>query len=177
MIKEENLRAAGRITKTHGVSGEMVVTFGCDVPPWEELRCIFLMMDGLPVPFFVESSRPKSAESDLIMLDGVESEKEASALCGKTVYVAADELEAAVDAPDFSEGFYVDDLVGFRAVSDDGRLGGKIAALEASTANCLFIIETDAGTEVLVPAAGEFISEVDPERRTVTLSLPEGLLD
>ena len=67
--------------------------------------------------------------------------------------------------------------MGFRAVSDDGRLGGKIAALESSTANCLFIIETDAGTEVLVPAAGEFISEVDPERRTVTLSLPEGLLD
>ncbi len=176
MIREEDLIAVGRIAKTHGVNGEMVITFSRDIPEWDDVRCIFLMMDSLTVPFFVTNSRPKSSESDLITLEGVESEKDAALLTGKTVYLTTDDL-GNENEPDFSEGFYVDDLVGFRVRTDDGRLSGKIVSLESSTANFLFIIETDSGEEVLVPAAGEFIAGVNPEKKLVTLSLPDGLLD
>ena len=166
MIREEDLIAVGRIAKTHGVNGEMVITFSRDIPEWDDVRCIFLMMDSLPVPFFVTNSRPKSSESDLITLEGVESEKDAALLTGKTVYLTTDDL-GNEDEPDFSEGFYVDDLVGFRVRTEDGRLYGKIVSLESS----------DSGEEVLVPAAGEFIAGVNPEKKLVTLSLPDGLLD
>ena len=176
MITEKDLIAVGRITKTHGVNGEIVVTLDRDIPDWDDVRCVFLIMEGLPVPFFVTNSRHKSSESDLIMLEGVESEKDASLLCGKTVYLSRDDF-GNEDEPDFCEGFYVDDLVGFQVRTEDGRLSGKIVALESSTVNFLFIIETDSGKEVLVPAAEEFIAGVEPQERLVTLSLPDGLLD
>lgn len=177
MIDQDDLIAIGRITRTHGVNGEMSVSSpGGELPEWDDLRCVFLMMDGIPVPFFISGWRPKSSESDLISLDGVTTEKEASELCGKTVYINRQDLPAQ-DETDFDEGFYADDLVGFTVESDDGRLHGKIKALESSTANFLFIIETDSGEEVLVPAAAEFIADVDSGNRVVKLSLPEGLLD
>lgn len=178
MISHNDMTAVGRLLKPHGINGELVVMVDRDIPQWEDVRCILLDIDGIPVPFFINSSREKSTDTDLIKLEGVESEKEASLLCGKTVYLLKSDLVACMEEDgDYSDGFYADDLIGFSCRTDDGKILGKISGLDTSTPNYLFLIESPDGGEVLVPATGEFIVEVDTVKREVVFSLPEGLIE
>ena len=49
-------------------------------------------------------------------------------------------------------------------------------AVDQSTANALFVVETESG-EVLIPVAEEYITGIDHDRKIISLKLPEGLLD
>ena len=71
MIKRSELRPVGTLLKTHGIDGEIVVQLTADVD-LEALQCIVLEIDGIFVPFFPTSVRPKSAETDLVSIDGVD---------------------------------------------------------------------------------------------------------
>ena len=44
----------GTLTRTHGVRGEISMSFTDDVWDRVEANYLFLMVDGLPVPFFLE---------------------------------------------------------------------------------------------------------------------------
>lgn len=57
------------------------------------------------------------------------------------------------------------------------RFTGEITDYYDSETNPLLEIRTDDGTEVLVPAAEEFIGQIDFEGRRIEFILPEGLLD
>ena len=68
-------------------------------------------------------------------------------------------------------------LLGYKAFADDGKPIGTVEDIDDSTENVLLIISRDDGDTIYVPAADEFITAVDDDARTVTLSLPEGLVD
>lgn len=172
MIQRKELTKVGKLLKPHGINGEIVALIENDVD-LAEVSCIVLEIDGINVPFFINAVRPKSADTDLLTIDGVADETAAAAICNHDLYVKTSELpEADIDA----EGFYADDLVGFDVYVSDERIG-KITGINDTTANYLFIIERPAGETVLVPVADEFIEILDPEKRRIELTLPEGLLE
>jgi len=171
MITASRLCPIGRLLKPHGINGEITVLLTCDVD-LEALSCIILEIDGIFVPFYLNSVRPKSSETDLVAIDGIETEVEAARLCPAGVYA----LKTEMPVPDEDvDGLFASDLVGYDAV-ENGKLLGKITALDDTTANCLFIITTPSGNEVLVPVAEEFITAINPDTRTLQLDLPEGLI-
>lgn len=174
MIQTADIRPIGKLLKTHGVGGELVASSEVSGLDWAMLKCIILMADGIPVPFFIESDRPKSNETSLLKLDGVDTDADAAPLCGGTIYALRSDLDAIAETDD---GFYADDLVGFSAVSTDGKLSGTVVGFDDSTANYLLVIRDDAGNDVLVPAVDEFIAAIDVDRRTIELDLPPGLIE
>ena len=65
-------------------------------------------------------------------------------------------------------------LVGFNIVDAfDGKVVGKIAAIEDSTQNVLF--ELEDGT--LIPASDELITNIDTNRQQIIMNIPQGLLE
>ena len=60
MITPDILTSIGTFFKPHGIKGEISATLDYDIDP-SELRCIVLEIDGIIVPFFVDSRRPKGA--------------------------------------------------------------------------------------------------------------------
>ena len=66
--------------------------------------------------------------------------------------------------------------MGFEIIENQKGSIGRITAVDDSTANALFVVETESG-EVLIPIADEFITEIDHDRKTISMKLPEGLLD
>lgn len=171
MITQGELFKVGKLLKPHGIGGEIVALVTEDVE-LSDVSCIILDMDGIYVPFFIDSVRQKSSETDLIGIDGIDSEAQAAGLSGRDIYVKREEMESSSNGRD---GFYADDLVGFSAVAE-GKTLGKIVGVDTSTANCLFIVEKPDGSTCLIPVADEFIESLDPDGRLVGLSLPEGLL-
>lgn len=183
MITRNQIVPIGHIAKLHGIHGELVAVVDSDV----ELTagsCIVMEIEGIFVPFFIESARRRSAESMLITLSGYASQKEAAEFQGLTLYMTVEDLDAQGDSEsefddddDDEGGFYANDLIGVTLAAENIGDIGQIIDLETSTANVLFIVSRPDGSVVYVPVAPELVTGFDHEARRLTMSLPEGLLD
>ena len=167
------LTPAGEFNKPHGIKGEISASFDPRVDAGA-LKCVVAEVNGLFVPFFIDAIRSRGADAVLLTIDGITDENEAKLLSRKPLYLLNG--DAALAADDEDDGFYAEDLVGFSALDEDGAVIGKIAGVDSTTANVLFVIDRPDGSEALVPVADEFIDGIDPESATITLRLPDGLL-
>lgn len=167
------LTPAGEFNKSHGIKGEISASFDPRVDVGA-LKCVVAEVNGLFVPFFIDAIRSRGADAVLLTIDGITDENEAKLLSRKPLYLLNG--DAALAADDEDDGFYAEDLVGFSALDEDGAVIGKIAGVDSTTANVLFVIDRHDGSEALVPVADEFIDGIDPESATITLRLPDGLL-
>lgn len=167
------LTPAGEFNKPHGIKGEISASFDPRVDVGA-LKCVVAEVNGLFVPFFIDAIRSRGADAVLLTIDGITDENEAKLLSRKPLYLLNG--DAALAADDEDDGFYAEDLVGFGALDEDGAVIGKIAGVDSTTANVLFVIDRPDGSEALVPVADEFIDGIDPESATITLRLPDGLL-
>lgn len=167
------LTPAGEFNKPHGIKGEISASFDPRVDVGA-LKCVVAEVNGLFVPFFIDAIRSRGADAVLLTIDCITDENEAKLLSRKPLYLLNG--DAALAADDEDDGFYAEDLVGFSALDEDGAVIGKIAGVDSTTANVLFVIDRPDGSEALVPVADEFIDGIDPESATITLRLPDGLL-
>lgn len=174
MIKRSEILEIGRLLKPHGVKGEITVELFGDID-MTALKCVVVDVEGIFVPFFVQSVRPKTSETCLVKFDNLDTDGEVSMLALKPLFALKEDVELSDDSSD--EGFYASDLIGFTAMNPEGEMIGKIADVNDDTENTLFIIEKDGGETLLVPVAAEFICDIDSENSIVKLDLPEGLSD
>ena len=73
--------------------------------------------------------------------------------------------------------YYVHQLVGLKAVLEDGAGIGTVAAVEATSgAQNNLRVRREDGTEVLIPYVPSFVPKVDLAAGTITVLLIEGLL-
>ena len=63
--------------------------------------------------------------------------------------------------------------VGFTMLSADKKPIGQIVEIDDSTANILFVLEND----ILIPVGAVEVIDLDPEKHTMTVELPEGLIE
>jgi 16S rRNA processing protein RimM len=171
MIKDYQLISIGKVNKTHGIKGELSVLTYADIDMLE-LKCIVFDIDGIYVPFFINSERPRSAESVLITIDGINSDEQASQFVGKEVYALADDVEDVDDG----DNYYLDDFIGFEVEDVDGSAVGVIDGYDDSTANILFFVKKDDKT-IYVPVAPDLFVNIDYDSKRITMDLPIGLLD
>lgn len=170
MIKAESLVSVGNVIKPHGIRGEFSAEI--DVDP-AELRCLVFDVDGIYVPFFVDTSRQRGVHGWLVKLDGVGDEKHAAAFIGKEIYALREDLDEEDEAED---GFYLYDLCGYKLYDGDACLG-EIEAIDDTTANILMHVVTSGGKTVFVPFAEELVAGIDPDRHILTMNLPHGIID
>lgn len=171
MIERDELIKIGRFNKPHGVKGELSFTFTDDVFDRTDCPYIVCEIDGIFVPFFIEEYRFKSDTTALLKLEDVDNETEARAFSLLDVYFPKSYYDTTTgqEAP----GDY---FIGFTVVDNARGELGEIVAVDDTTENVLFEIDY-AGRELLVPAADEFVCEIDEENRRLYMNIPEGLLD
>ena len=172
MIRPEEVYCIGKFTRTHGVQGEMAMSFTDDV--FDRVDCPYLVcsMDGILVPFFIEEYRFKSNSVALIKFERIDTSEAASIFTNKEVYFPKSYAEQAEDGEyswQYFIGFSTEDTV-------HGHLGELVDVYE-STVNTLFVVKRPNGDELLIPAQEAFIEDIDHEARLIKFKLPEGLLD
>ena len=168
MIRAEEVYKIGRLAKAHGVKGEVSFQFDDDIFDRVDADYLVLDIDGILVPFFMEEYRFRSDTVCLVKFSGIDTQQRAQELTGCDVFFPRALAEEGDEMPSLAS------LVGFEIVNDaDGETIGRIAAIDDSTVNILFELEN--GT--LIPASDELITDIDAERRTIKMNIPEGLLD
>ena len=70
----------------------------------------------------------------------------------------------------------LDYFIGFELFDHDTPVG-HIDDVDDTTANVLFVVKCPDGSHVQVPAADEWVVAFDPDQRTITMDLPQGLLE
>jgi hypothetical protein len=95
----------------------------------------------------------------------------------KLIYAAKkiyDENKADLEKERDDDEFYMEDLIGFKVTA--GKLRGEIVDYYDSELNPLFGVDFGQG-EHLIPAAEEFIAQINFEKQTIKMILPDGLLE
>ena len=175
-MQERRKTAVGRIAKSFGLSGELMVslfdTFPADFDTKEPL---FVVIDKLAVPLFCDRFERRGRRSALVVFSDFYSEKRTDELIGCELF-----LEGEEDAPDGepldpdADEFYPEDLVGFGVMVDEAGEGIVTGFIDGE--NPLFLLSLD-GKSGYVPVADEFITEIDVAGRKIRMQLPEGLID
>lgn len=175
MITRDELIAIGRYNKPHGVAGEISATIDVDLDTLQGLSCLVTDIDGIFVPFFVNACRPKSQETVLLTIDGIDNEKEVSRLVNHNIYaLKRDYRQESLDSD--ADGFPLDYFIGFELRDSDGQRVGEITDVDEQTENAIFIVDRE-GAELMVPATDELIVEFDLDKKVMVMDLPQGLLD
>ena len=175
MITRDELIAIGRYNKPHGVAGEISATIYVDMDTLQGLSCLVTDIDGIFVPFFVNACRPKSQETVLLTIDGIDNEKEVSRLVNHDIYaLKRDYRQESLDSD--ADGFPLDYFIGFELRDSDGQRVGEITDVDEQTENAIFIVDRE-GAELMVPATDELIVEFDLDKKVMVMDLPQGLLD
>lgn len=175
MITRDELIAIGHYNKPHGVAGELSATVDVDLEVLRGLSCLVSDIDGIFVPFFVNAFRPKSVDTVLLTIDGIENEKEAARLVNRDIYaLKRDYQQESIDAD--ADGYPLDFFIGFELRDSDGSRVGEITDVDEQTENAIFVVDRD-GSEIMVPATDDLIVEFDVDNKLMVMDLPEGLLD
>jgi 16S rRNA processing protein RimM len=160
--------AVGRITRAHGVKGEVAVLLLSEVESRFE-HGSQLHLDGSDErPLTVVASRSHGGRV-LVRFDEVADRTAAEALAGRYLLVPAE------SAPDPPQGAYwAHQLVGCRVRTEAGRQLGEITEVVHSPANDVWVAAMGS-EEVLIPALRTVVVSVDVEGGMVVVRDVEGL--
>lgn len=167
----------GRVTKTHGVRGELVVDIRTDEP--DERFAVGQKLRGrlsTGKNSFVENSYTVTAARNrsgrlLLSVAEVGDRDSAMALHGLLFLIDADEVSSG-DDPD---EFYDHELQGVPVRTVDGDDVGVVADVVHLPAGDLLSVTTDEGREILIPFVTAIVPTVN--RSLIEIDPPAGLLD
>lgn len=171
MISDSDVYKIGTLTRTHGIRGEVAFQFTDDVWDRVDADYLFLRLDGLLVPFFLEEWRFRSDSVALLKFEDVDDAVAASRLVGADVCFPKELTPSDVDEEDLTWKHFI----GFEVLQEEQTLGTVSSVLD-QTANVLLVIETPEGKELLIPAHENFILKADHRQRLLLVDIPEELL-
>ena len=160
--------AVGRINATWGLRGHVKVTPLTSNPRRIQPGAV-LLVRGEPREV-LDVRYPKGFPC--VVFEGYEDATAANALRGTLI-----EIDDA-DLPDLGrDEYYVHDLVGLDVVTTSGERLGRLAEVLRTGANDVYIVRRKGERDLLLPAIGDVIAEVDLEGGRMVVELLPGLLD
>ena len=170
-MRKEDCYLLGKITRKHGLSGNIILKLDTDQPEfYKNLESIFVEINGLLVPFFIEKIIWQKQDSLNILLKN-STESLVEQVLGKNVFLPLTTLPKLT-----GNQFYYHEVIGFEVIEEDGKTCGKINSVNDQTPQHYFILDL-AQNEVIIPIVKEWILEVNRDEKFIKMKLPEGLMD
>ena len=178
----DNLQQVAQVLKSNGTDGELVMGFR-EVAPEDINRQepVFIVFDGLPVPFYIESFTRRGNTKALVRLTDICSMEDVEEIAGKAVYVSNESLPEMTLEDDgyaalvgwtvltIGEGCNPDSIT---EETDLYEVGQITDFMDIPNNPCL---EIENGA-VIIPLHEDFILSVDPENREIIMQIPAGLI-
>jgi 16S rRNA processing protein RimM len=157
----------GRITRVHGLRGEVSVQVLSDNPDRFVDGAHVFLEDGAEL--VVHSARPNGSRL-LVAFEGVADRTAAEALRGKTLVVPESLLPALPEGE-----YWPHELQGCEVITETGRELGIVRDVVPNPANDLWVAVDERGAETLLPAIRQVIVEVDLESKRILVRDIPGL--
>ena len=175
-----------QVLKSNGTDGELVLGFREIAPEDINLQePVFIIFDGLPVPFYIESFTKRGNTKALVRLTDISSMEDVEEIAGKAVYIEDDQVpEMSIEEDGFAA------LVGWLLLTPAGDFSTSLEMTEIEPElievgeitdfidipnNPCIEVETENGA-VMIPLHEDLILSIDPEYQEIIMQVPDGLL-
>lgn len=165
----EEYISIGRILRVHGTEGWVRVEMYSEIPNrLEGIRVVFLEAPGEP-----EGKIIKEIQYDnrgvLLRFKDVTTREEAKQIVGREILLPESQK---VKLP--RDTYFVHDLLNMDVVDEQGQPLGRIAEVLHMSGNDVYVVR-NGEREVLIPAVGEFVRQVDVKKRKMVVRLWEDM--
>ena len=168
----EDLLQAGVITTTHGIRGEVkVFPTTDDVHRFEDLDSVLLDTGRDYMKLEIENVK-YFKQYAILKFKGIDNINDIEKYKGRSLYVTRDQA-----IPLEEDEYYIADLIGLDVYLESGEKFGVLKDVMETGANDVYIVETEEGKEVLIPAIHECVLDIDVEENRMEIHLIDGLLD
>ena len=161
----------GNLAKLHSFKGRFLLVSDTyvseEIENWES---VFLDIEGLLVPFFIDYVNLTSDTSAIIGFEDINTSEKAKEFVSCNVYqlqsLAVEQEEVALPGH----------LSGYQVIDKKAGNIGKIDKILDYNQNLLFRI-IKGKQEILIPLSDEIILSVNHKKKEVSINAPDGLLD
>ena len=162
----------GVITSPHGIKGEVkVFPTTDDAKRFKELKKVILDTGKEYIPMEIE--HVKFFKNMVILkFKGYDNINEIEKYKSRDLLITRDQ---AVDLE--PDEYFITDLIGLAVVSDQGVELGTLKDVLETGANDVYVVAMKDGKELMLPAIGDCILNVDLEQRRMEVHVLEGLMD
>lgn len=167
----ENYFLIGRITRTHGVRGNMVVILDVDDPiRYKKTKTVHILMNGLFVSYEL-SSLTVNGKNAIIHIMGIDTVEDAEPFLKSEVYLPLLELPKLK-----GNRIYFHDAIGMMVTDEvEGKLGPIVKIMDLPE-QPVAVVDFE-GKELLFPFLSLFFRNIDRENKELLVRLPDGLVD
>ena len=185
MAGYDNLQQIAQVLKSNGTDGELVLGFR-EIAP-EDINLnepVFIVFDGLPVPFYIESFTKRGNTKALVRLTDICSMEDVEEIAGKAVYIEEGNLpEMTLEEDGYAA------LIGWTVLTPAEDFSPELETEDEEPAlievgeitdfldipnNPCIEVETENGA-VMIPLHEDLILSVDPEYQEIIMQIPAGL--
>lgn len=167
----DNYLRVGVITTTHGVRGEVKVFPTTDDPNrFKELKKLFLDTGKDLLPLELEGVK-FFKQMAILKFKGIDNINDIEKYRGKDLLIHRE------DAVKLEEGeYFIYDLIDSKVFTEDGSELGTLVEIISTAANDVYVVETSAGKEILIPSIKECILDIDVPNKKIIVHLLDGLI-
>ena len=171
-MRKEDCFFLGTVVAKYSFKGEVLIKLDTDDPEtYLSLQSFLLEDESHLIPCFTTKVQLHKSQLLRVSVEGVNSEKQADLMIGKSVYLPLDQLPKLDD-----NQFYFHEIIGFKVIdSVQGPIGIITGVNDASSQVLLEVEHNDK--QILIPLVDELIQQLDKQKKQIYLSIPEGLLD
>jgi len=162
--------AIGFLRRPHGVTGEIIMDLHTDFPGRIKAGRKVYISDKYESAMI--GSVRQHGKGLLVRIKGFDTPETAGRFRNQWVYVQSREVPPLPDGQ-----YYKYELVDLDVVDDEGNNLGTLKEIIETGANDVYVVKSESGKEILLPAIPTVVLNVDMTSRLMTVHLLDGLID
>lgn len=162
----------GQIVNTQGLKGEVrIYPYTDDVKRFDELKKIYVEIDNAKIKLDIKSVR---YYKNLVIakFNNIDTIEDAMKYKGKYIFI---DEEDKLDLPE--DTYYIADLIDCMVINNDTQSQvGKVVDVFSTKANDVYVVKTEEGREILIPAIKNIIVSIDIKSKKIIVNNLEELI-
>ena len=161
----------GQIVNTFGIKGFVKVNpFVDDISRYDDLEKVYVKRNKQLKEMQVEEVKYHK-NMVLLKFKGIDRVEDAELL--RNSYLEVDRENAI----ELQEGeYFIADLIGLNIFTEEGENLGKLDDIYNTGSNDIYVVKTEEGKQLLLPAISEVIKEINIKESKIVVHLLEGLI-
>lgn len=161
----------GQIVNTNGLKGMLKIKpFTDDITRFEELEYIYIQKGQDLIEKNIEDVKYVK-NMVLLKLEGIDSIEEAEKY--RNLYIKINKEDVG-EVPDGS--YLIADMLKCDVYTDKNELLGKMIDVFSTGSNDVYVVKTEEGKEVLLPAIKDVVKEINIQEKKIIIKLMDGLI-
>lgn len=161
----------GQIVNTNGLKGILKIKpFTDDITRFEELEYIYIQKGQELIEKNIEEVKYVK-NMVLLKLEGIDSIEEAEKY--RNLYIKINKEDVG-EVPDGS--YLIADMLKCNVYTDKNELLGKMIDVFSTGSNDVYVVKTEEGKEILLPAIKDVVKEINIQEKKIIIKLMDGLI-